>query len=149
MSAIPASSITTNVDGPIRDTHSGRSSLWMDQVSFARVSVWLLIWSRSWPAAAAEGARPITSPPPLVQAAARAWRAVVLPAPAGAIASCSRAPEVAIDRTNPTWPAFNAVPLATISNSATSTAASSTLRPSSRPATWRRRCSAARIRVEV
>ena len=36
--AIPASSITTSVDEPIRDTHPGRSSLWMDQVSLARVS---------------------------------------------------------------------------------------------------------------
>ena len=62
------------------------------------VGVAPLIWSRSCAAAAAEGASPMTLPPPLVQAVARARRAVVFPAPAGAMASCSRAPEVAIDR---------------------------------------------------
>ena len=75
---------------------SGRSCWLADQVSLARVSVWASIWSRSSAAAAADGASPITVPPPSVQAAARARMAVVLPAPAGAIASCSRAPEVAI-----------------------------------------------------
>ena len=38
------------------------------------------------------GASPITVPPASVQAAARVCIAVVLPVPAGAIASCSRAP---------------------------------------------------------
>ena len=43
-------------------------------------------------AAAADGARPSTWPPSSVQARVRARMAVVFPAPAGAIASCSRAP---------------------------------------------------------
>ena len=103
MSAIPASSITTRVDGPMLRTQSGRSCWSRDQVSLARVSVWALIWSRSWAAAAADGASPITVPPASVQAAARVCIAVVLPAPAAAIASCSRAPDVAI--CGPTRPA--------------------------------------------
>ena len=52
--------------------------------------------------------------------------AVVFPAPAGAMASCNRAPEVHICRTSAAWPASNAVPLAAISSSARSTADSST-----------------------
>ena len=68
----------------------------MDQVSLARVSVRAPICSRSTAAAAADGASPRTVPPSLVHAAASARMAVVFPAPAGAIASCSRAPEVAI-----------------------------------------------------
>ena len=69
---MPASSMITNVDGPILDAQPGSLLLSMDQVSLARVSVWQRIWSRSWLAAAAEGARPITSPPLPVHAAARA-----------------------------------------------------------------------------
>ena len=68
----------------------------MDQVSLARVSVLAPICSRSTAAAAADGASPSTVPPSSVHAAARARMAVVFPAPAGARASWSRAPEVAI-----------------------------------------------------
>ena len=92
--------------------------------------MWALIWSRSCAAAAADGASPITVPPASVQAAARVCIAVVLPAPAGAIASCSRAPEVAICRTNATCPAFRATPLAVASSNATSTAAGDIVWPS-------------------
>ena len=70
----------------------------MDQVSLARVSVVAPVCSRRTAAAAADGASPRTVPPSSVQAAARARMAVVFPAPAGAIASWSRAPEVAISR---------------------------------------------------
>ena len=49
--------------------------------------------------------------------------AVVFPAPAGAIASCSRAPEVHIWRTSDACPASSAVPFAAISSRARSTAA--------------------------
>ena len=52
--------------------------------------------------------------------------AVVFPAPAGAIASCNRAPEVHICRTSAACPASSAVPLAAISSSARSTADAST-----------------------
>ena len=52
--------------------------------------------------------------------------AVVFPAPAGAIASCSRAPEVHIWRTSAACPASSAVPFAAISSSARSTATWST-----------------------
>jgi hypothetical protein len=97
---MPASSITTRVEGPISRAHWGRSPFSNDQVSLARVSVLAPICSRSAAAAAAEGARPTTVPPPSVHAPARARIAVVLPAPAGAIASCRRAPEVAIVRTS-------------------------------------------------
>ena len=48
--------------------------------------------------------------------------AVVFPAPAGAIASCSRAPEVHICRTSDACPASSAVPFAAISSRARSTA---------------------------
>ena len=75
--------------------------------------------------------------------------AVVFPAPAGAIASCSRAPEVHICRTSAACPASRAVPFAAISSSARSTADSSTADPSRRPAAVTRRVSASRIRCEV
>ena len=104
-----------------------------DQVSLARVSVLVLICSRSAAAAAADGARPTTVPPPSVQAPARARIAVVLPAPAGAIASCSRAPEVAIVRTSAACPALRVTPLAADSSRAMSTAESATACPSTRP----------------
>ena len=75
--------------------------------------------------------------------------AVVFPAPAGAMASCNRAPEVHICRTSAACPASSAVPLAAISSSARSTADSSTTVPSWRPAVAIRRCSASRMRWEV
>ena len=77
-------------------------------------------------AAAADGARPSTWPPSWVQARVRARMAVVFPAPAGAIASCSRAPDVHICRTSAACPASSAVPFAAISSRARSTADSST-----------------------
>ena len=99
VSAIPASSMITNVDRPMRSAQSGRSLWWMDQVSFANVSVGAPVASRSCIAAAADGANPITWPPLSLHARARVRIAVVFPAPAGAIASCSRAPEVHMPRT--------------------------------------------------
>ena len=61
--------------------------------------------------------------------------AVVFPAPAGAIASCSRAPEVHICRTSEACPASRAVLFAAISSRARSTADSiDALSPSRRPA---------------
>ena len=76
--------------------------------------------------------------------------AVVFPAPAGAIASCRRAPEVHIWRTSAACPASSAVPFAAISSRARSTAACSTDAPPRRPAAAtrraRRRGSAARCR---
>ena len=48
---------------------------------------------------------------------------MVFPAPAGAIASCRRAPEVHIWRTSAACPASRAVPFAAISSRARSTAA--------------------------
>ena len=96
VSAIPASSIMTKVVARSRAAQSGRSPVVSDQVSLARVSVVAPVCSPSTAAAAAEGASPITVPPSSAQAAVRARMAVVFPAPAGAIASWSRAPEVAI-----------------------------------------------------
>jgi hypothetical protein len=75
--------------------------------------------------------------------------AVVFPAPAGAIASCSRAPEVHMERTRAACPASNAFPLAAASSSASSNVAASTTRPSVGPAIAMSRCSAARMRAEV
>jgi hypothetical protein len=66
----------------------------MDRVSFASVSAGAPVGSRSYAAAAADGANPITWPPLSLHARTRVRMAVVFPAPAGAIASCSRAPEV-------------------------------------------------------
>jgi len=149
VSAIPASSITTSVEGPISLAHCGRSPRVSDQVSLARVSVLVLICSRSAAAAAADGARPTTVPPPSVHAPASARIAVVLPAPAGAIASCSRAPEVAIVRTSAACPALRVTPLAVDSSRAMSTADSVTACPSTRPAMATRCCSAAMTLAEV
>src|SRR5215216_3789608 len=89
----------------------------MDQVSFANVSAGALVALRSCAAAAADGARPSTWPPLSLHARARVAMAVVLPVPAGAIASCSRAPEVHMARTRPACPASKAVPLAAASSS--------------------------------
>ena len=89
---MPASSMITNVDGPTAAAQSGSSPCCRDQVSLASVSVRMPVCSPRTAAAAADGARPSTWPPSWVQARVRARMAVVLPAPAGAIASCSRAP---------------------------------------------------------
>ena len=75
--------------------------------------------------------------------------AVVFPAPAGAIASWTRAPELHIWRTSEACPASRAVPFAAISSTARSTADWSTTVPSRRPAVATSRCSAFRIRCEV
>jgi hypothetical protein len=75
--------------------------------------------------------------------------AVVFPAPAGAIASWTRAPEVHICRTNAACPASRAVPFAAISSKARSTAVDSTADPSRHPAAPTRRASASRILVDV
>ena len=77
--------------------------------------------SRSWAAAAAEGARPSTWPQLSVHALVRARSAVVLPAPAGAMASWSRAPDMLIDRTRAACPGSKVTPLAACSSSARST----------------------------
>src|SRR5215207_7723078 len=83
-------------------------------------------------AAAANGARPSSWPPSSVQARARARMAVVLPAPAGAIASCKRAPDVLICQTRDACPASSALPVAAISSKARSTAVRSTDAPPQR-----------------
>jgi hypothetical protein len=53
VSAIPASSMITKVDGPIAVAHSGRSPWSRDEVSLARVSVRILVCSQEqrprWP----------------------------------------------------------------------------------------------------
>ena len=152
VSAIPASSMTTRLAGPMAAAHSGSSPRagWSRcQVSLAIVSVVALMFSPSTSAAAAEGARPITVPPPSVQACARALMAVVLPAPAGAMASCRRAPEVAISRTRVACPALRGSPLAVEASMARSTAPAGTLRPSYWPARATIRASAARSCGEV
>ena len=100
----------------------GRSSWLIDQVSLARVSVVAPVCSRRTAAAAAEGASPITVPPSSTHAAVRARMAVVFPAPAGAMASWSRAPEVAIWVTKAACPGLRMMPLAACSSRARSTA---------------------------
>src|SRR5829696_4670971 len=99
VSAIPASSMITNENRPMRSAQSGRSLWWMDQVSLASVSADTPVASRSCAAAAAEGANPSTWPPLSRHAWTRVRMAVVFPAPAGAMANCSRAPEVHMERT--------------------------------------------------
>ena len=81
----------------------------MDQVSLANVSAGAPVWSRSCAAAAADGVNPITWPP------CRATRELGahgggFPG-AGAIASCSRAPEVHMERTRAACPASRDVPV--------------------------------------
>ena len=149
VSAIPASSMIIKVRRSICDAQLGRSWCPMPQVSLARVSAWMPVCSARTAAAAADGARPMTCPPSSVQARVRARIAVVFPAPAGAIASCTRAPEVHIWRTSAACPASSTVPFAAISSNARSTATCRRLtRRVVRP---RRRggVSASRIRCEV
>jgi hypothetical protein len=116
VSDIPASSMITKVDGPIRAAQSGRLPCWIDQVSLASVSERMPVCSPRTAAAAADGARPTTWPPSWVHARVKARMAVVFPAPAGAIASCKRAPEVHIWRTSDVCPASRAVPFTAISS---------------------------------
>jgi hypothetical protein len=89
VSAMPASSMMINVAGPTPVAQSGRSQWSRDQVSLANVSVRVPVCSLSTAAAPADGASPMTWPPSLVQVRVRARMAVVFPAPAGGIASCS------------------------------------------------------------
>ncbi len=151
VSAMPASSMMTRVLGPMRrfqSVGSPRPGV-MSQTSLARVSWWPCIWVPSWAAAAAEGASPMTLPPEAVQAIDRASMAVVLPEPAGAIASCTRAPDDAISRTRRTCPGLSWTRFAAHSSSARSTAVGSATLPPCCPAAVRRRCSACRTRPEV
>ena len=149
VSAIPASSITSRLSGPICWAHRGRSWWVMDQVSLARVSVVAPVCSRSWAAAAADGANPNTVPPEAVQAVAKACIAVVFPAPAGAIASCSRRPEVAMAVTSSTCPTFSSRPACALASSAAPTWIGAVVRPPIRPANSTNWCSAATTRAEV
>jgi len=63
VSAIPASSMMINVDGPTVAAQSGSCPFWSDQMSLAMVSVWMPVCSARTAAAAADGARPMTWPP--------------------------------------------------------------------------------------
>jgi hypothetical protein len=72
-----------------------------------------------------------------------------LPAPAGAIASCSRDPDMLIERTKAACPGSKVTRLAACSSSASSTISAGAVRPSLRSATVTSRCSAARMRAEV
>ena len=152
VSAIPASSMITNVSRP---TTSASGSSWpIAHTSLAKLSATTRLvpswrWLRSSSAAAADGAKPSTFPPLLVHAAARARMAVVLPVPAGAMASCSWRPEVAISWTKSCWPGFKGSWLARDWSSAKVTEFASTVRPPPRPAVSIRRCSAHRIRCDV
>src|SRR5215211_9176137 len=65
------------------------------------------------------------------------------------MASCSRAPDMLIERTKAACPASKIMPLAACSKSASSTIPPSTVRPSVRSASATSRCSAARMRAEV
>ena len=116
-----------------------------DQVSLARVSVVAPVCSRRTAAAAAEGASPRTVPPSSTHAAARARMAVVFPVPAGAMASWSRLPEVAICVTRAVCPGLRVVPLAACSSRARVDRVRLARCPSTRPAVCTRRCSAARM----
>ena len=99
-------------------------------ISLARVSVLVPISSRSTAAAAADGASPTTVPPSPVQARDSTRIAVVLPVPAGARASWTRAPEVASSRTSCTWPGLSSTPLAVDSSRAMSIVSALMVRPS-------------------
>ena len=118
--------------------------------SLAMVSVGAPRSSASTSAAPAVGASPMTVPPLLRQAVASAAMAVVFPVPAGAKASWTRAPEVAISRTSATCPALSARPwLASDSSSAKPMLVSSTVRPSRNAAAAMMRRSAAMMSALV
>src|SRR4029453_1104026 len=67
-SAMPASSMMINVDGPTAVAQSDRLPSRKDQVSLAGVSARMPVCSARTAAAAADGARPSTWPPSWVQA---------------------------------------------------------------------------------
>ena len=75
--------------------------------------------------------------------------AVVLPDPAGAMASCTRRPQVASWRTRWAWAVLRVIPLATDSSSATSTSTSLAARPPRRVAASSRYASSASTASDV
>ena len=118
--AMPASSQMISVPGPIVSNHvragssagaGGPPRVPVSWTSLAKVSVGESRSAARTSAALAVGANPITVPPSLRQAAASVAIAVVFPVPAGASASCTRAPEVAIACTNAFWPSLRSTPL--------------------------------------
>ncbi len=83
-------------------------------------------------------------PPARVQARVRAFMVVVFPDPAGAIATWSRAPLVAISRTRWACPGLRVTPEAAVSVIASSTRSGRIRVPPVRPAAASSACSAAR-----
>ncbi|SIG04873.1 Uncharacterised protein [Mycobacteroides abscessus subsp. abscessus] len=162
-SRVPASPVSSTMI-------SVRSLMLLNQRS-AALSLWAMSWGpvamktslatvsvsappRSWrstSAAAAVGAKPKTVPPESCQARESTSMAVVFPDPAGARASCRRAPLVAISRTRVAWPSLSSRPswLAAYSTRASSTMLGSMARPFISWAAATMRCSAATISCEV
>ena len=83
---------------------SGRSPWWREQVSLARVSVWMPVCSARTAAAAARRGETEHLAAVLGPGEGQGAHGGGLPAPAGAIASCILEPEVHISRTNVAWP---------------------------------------------
>ena len=102
----------------------------------------------SW-AATADGARPMTVPPESCQARVRTCMAVVLPVPAGARASWTARPLVAISRTRDCWAALSWSSLAAASAIAMPTRTSLMVRPPVRRADSTMRRSASITAWEV
>ncbi len=157
--AMPASSTMSRVSELMRSNHrragssAGAGVAVLVSVSWLSLAMVSVGEARSWArtsAAPAVGARPMTVPPLLRQAAATAAMAVVLPVPAGASASWRRAPEVAMSRTRATCPWLSVRPwLAWVSARAKPMLMSSTVRPSRVVAAARMRRSAAMMAALV
>ena len=102
---MPASSTKINVPGVM---------VGWSWSNFASVSAGVPSSPPRTAAAAADGASATTAPPACRHASATTFIAVVFPAPAGAIPSCTTRPEQQNARTNPCCPGFNARPVAAL-----------------------------------
>ena len=121
---MPASSMITRVSGPMLRTQAGSARQWVQRPDQLRQRVGVAVQLLTRAGARPPRRGPARSPCRRCRSrpwTGRSWRSSC-PDPAGAIANCTRAPEVAISRTSSTWPGFSRVPLASVSSSARSTA---------------------------
>ena len=137
---MPASSTKINVAGVM---------VGWSWSNFASVSAGVPSSPPRTAAAAADGASATTTPPACRHASATTFIAVVFPAPAGAIPSCTTRPEQQNARTNPCCPGFNARPAVALWSRTAWTRVGWRRRPARSRAAVTIRVSASRIAVVV